>query len=59
LKGGTWVDITATKGSIEVRIQTVSTLAAGTLTRAEAAAIARIQAAFPGGILFNIPKVRR
>ncbi len=55
--GGTFVDITATNGTQTVRIQTISTLADGvTPTPAEAAAAARIRAAFPNDELRLIPK---
>jgi len=56
-KGGTWVDITATRGTQTVRIQTVTTLADGvTPTAAEQAAADRIRAAFPNDELILIPK---
>lgn len=57
-KGGTFVDLTAkaTDGST-VRVQTVNTLANGrTPTSSEAAAAARIRAAFPNDRLWLIPK---
>jgi len=55
--GGTWVDITARNGNQWVRIQTVDTLADGvTLTAREAAAAARIRAAFPNDQLILISK---
>ncbi|UCV03337.1 RHS repeat-associated core domain-containing protein [Dechloromonas denitrificans] len=58
-KGGSFVDITATNGSSVVRIQTISTRADGfTPTQAEAAAAARIQAAFPNDQLILIPKIK-
>jgi filamentous hemagglutinin len=51
------VDITATNGTQTVRIQTVSTLADGvTLTPFEAAAAARIRAAFPNDGLIVVSK---
>jgi filamentous hemagglutinin len=56
--GGTWVDITAQAedGSI-TRVQTIDTLADGvTPTAREAAAAARIRAAFPNDQLNLIPK---
>ena len=57
VQGGTWVDITATNGTNTIRIQTISTLADGvTATPAEAAAAARIRAAFPGDQLRLVPK---
>ena len=56
-KGGTFVDITATNGTSTVRIQTISTLADGvTPTPSEAAAAARIRAAFPNDLLHLVPK---
>ncbi len=56
-KGGTFVDITATKGTGTVRIQTITTFADGVSpTAAEAAAAARIQAKFPNDTLLLIPK---
>jgi filamentous hemagglutinin len=56
-KGGTFVDITAKKGTETVRVQTVSTLADGvTLTANEAAAAARIRAKFPGEQLILVSK---
>jgi RHS repeat-associated protein len=54
--GGTFVDITATNGTTTLRIQTINTLASGAPTAQEAAAIARIQAAFPNDKLIVIPK---
>jgi hypothetical protein len=55
--GGTFVDITAKKGSHTIRIQTVTTLADGvTLTEWEEAAAARIRAAFPNDELRLVPK---
>lgn len=57
-KGGTYVDITATKaGSPTIRVQTVTTTG-GTLnpTPAEVAAGARIRAAFPNDQLILAPK---
>ena len=55
--GGTWVDISGTNGTQTIRIQTVSTLADGvTLTPAEAAAAARINAAFPNDTLILVSK---
>ncbi|NJM34878.1 MAG: hypothetical protein HC850_09425 [Rhodomicrobium sp.] len=58
-KGGTFVDITA-KGADGrfVRIQTIDTLPNGLPTPNEAAAAARIRAAFPNDELRLIPKVR-
>jgi filamentous hemagglutinin len=51
------VDITATNGTSTVRIQTIDTLADGvTPTAAEAAAAARIEAAFPKDELILVPK---
>jgi RHS repeat-associated protein len=56
-KGGTFVDITAYNGTQTVRIQTVSTLADGvTPTSSEAAAAARIRAAFPNDQLILVSK---
>jgi hypothetical protein len=56
-RGGTFVDITATNGTKTIRIQTIDTLADGiTPTPAEAAAAARIRAAFPNDELRLIPK---
>lgn len=55
-RGGTFVDVTATNGASTVRIQTVDTLANGMPTPNEAAAAARIQAAFPNDQLILIPK---
>ncbi|MCI0392743.1 MAG: DUF4157 domain-containing protein [Acidobacteria bacterium] len=56
-EGGSFVDITAKKGQSTVRIQTVTTLADGvTPTPDEAAAAARIRAAFPNDKLTLIPK---
>jgi len=58
-RGGTFVDITATNGSSTVRTQTVTTLSDGiTPTPAEAAAAARIRAAFPNDELRIVPKPR-
>lgn len=59
-KGGTFVDITARSADGRtVRIQTIDTLADGiTPTLAEAAAAARIRAAFPNDELRLIPKVK-
>ena len=55
--GGTFVDITAINGISTVRVQTITTLANGvTPTPAEAAAAARIQAAFPNDVLTLVPK---
>ena len=54
--GGTFVDITATNGASTIRIQTINTLASGAPTPAEAAAAARIRAAFPNDQLILIPK---
>lgn len=56
-KGGTWVDITATKGAQTIRIQTVTTMADGVTPIAfEAAAALRIRAAFPNDILILVAK---
>lgn len=56
-RGGTWVDITATNGTQTTRIQTVTTLADGvTPTASEAAAAARIRAAFPNDRLILVSK---
>lgn len=56
-RGGTWVDITATNGTKIFRIQTVTTLADGvTPTASEAAAAARIRAAFPNDQLILVSK---
>jgi RHS repeat-associated protein len=56
-KGGTFVDLTAMKGSKTIRIQTINTLADGvTPTPSETAAAARIRAAFPNDELRLIPK---
>lgn len=56
-KGGTWVDLTATNGTQTTRIQTVTTLADGvTPTTSEAAAAARIRAAFPNDQLILVSK---
>jgi hypothetical protein len=56
-KGGTFVDITSTAANGRtVRIQTIDTLANGLPTPAEAAAAARIRAAFPGDKLILVPK---
>lgn len=53
----TFVDITAVRGSSVIRIQTITTLADGvTPTASEAAAAARIRAAFPNDVLILIPK---
>ena len=54
--GGTFVDITGTNGTSTIRIQTINTLANGAPTSAEAAAAARIRAAFPNDQLILIPK---
>lgn len=55
--GSTYVDISATNGSVTVRVQTVTTRADGvTPTAAELAAAARIQAAFPNDVLILVPK---
>ena len=55
--GGTWVDMTATNGTTTIRVQTITTLADGiTPTESEAAAAARIRAAFPNDRLWLIPK---
>ncbi len=57
VKGGTYVDVTARNGSNWVRIQTIDTLADGvTPTAREAAAAARIRAAFPNHTLILVPK---
>ncbi len=57
LKGGTWIDITATDGTTVVRIQTIDTLADGlTPIAREAAAARRIESAFPTDTLILIPK---
>jgi hypothetical protein len=56
-RGGSWVDITATNGTQTTRIQTVTTLADGvTPTATEAAAAARIRAAFPNDTLILVSK---
>jgi filamentous hemagglutinin len=56
-RGGTFVDVTASNESKTIRIQTIDTLADGvTPTLAEAAAAARIRAAFPNDELRLIPK---
>jgi RHS repeat-associated protein len=54
--GGTFVDLTATDGASTVRVQTISTLSSGAPTATEAAAAARIQAAFPNDQLMLVPK---
>ena len=57
-QGGTWVDITARNpdGSF-TRVQSIDTLVDGvTPTTGEAAAAARIRAAFPNDKLILIPK---
>jgi len=55
--GGTWVDLTASKGGRTLRIQTVSTLSDGiTPTADEISAAFRIRHAFPNDILWLIPK---
>ncbi|MFN9358285.1 MAG: RHS repeat-associated core domain-containing protein [Alphaproteobacteria bacterium] len=56
LRGGTFVDITATNGTTTLRIQTIDTLRSGAPTAAEAAAAARIKAAFPHDQLNLVPK---
>jgi RHS repeat-associated protein len=55
-KGSTWVDITATRGGVVRRVQTVTTDASGAPTRSEQAAAARIRAAFPNDDLTLVPK---
>lgn len=56
-KGGTFIDITAKNGASTIRIQTVTTLADRvTPTTAEAAAAARIRAAYPNDVLKLVPK---
>jgi hypothetical protein len=56
-RGGTWVDVTATNSTQTIRIQTVTTLPDGvTLAPAEAAAAARIRAAFPNDQLILVSK---
>jgi RHS repeat-associated protein len=55
-KGGTYVDITATRGGQVVRIQTTDTLNDGTPTPREIAAAGRIRVAFPADTLLLIPK---
>ncbi|MCE9547319.1 MAG: hypothetical protein K8T25_17745, partial [Planctomycetia bacterium] len=56
-RGATFVDITATNGTRTIRVQTINTLADGvTPTPGEAAAAARIRAAFPNDELRLIPK---
>jgi hypothetical protein len=56
-KGVAWVDITATKGTQTVRIQTVTTLADGiTLEASEVAKAAKIRAAFPNDKLILVSK---
>ncbi|MFC2250029.1 RHS repeat-associated core domain-containing protein [Labrys portucalensis] len=58
-KGGTYVDITASKNGQTIRVQTVDTLADGvTLTPRELANAARIRAAFPNDQLILVPKVK-
>ncbi len=55
--GGTFVDITVTRGSRTIRVQTIDTFGDGvTPTPREAAAAARIRAQFPGDELRLIPK---
>jgi hypothetical protein len=57
-KGSTYVDITAinsTTGTV-TRVQTIDTLVNGSPTAREAAAAARIRAAFPSDILKLVPK---
>lgn len=57
VRGGTYVDITLTNGTLTMRIQTIDTLADGlTPTLREAAAAARIRAAFPNDPLILVPK---
>lgn len=57
IRGGTWVDITAELGRRRIRVQTYTTLADGVTAPArEAAAAARIRAAFPNDLLCMIPK---
>jgi filamentous hemagglutinin len=56
-EGWAWVDITAANGTQTTRIQTVTTLADGvTPTATEAAAAARIRAAFPNDTLILVSK---
>ena len=56
--GRGWI-LAATNGTTTIRVQTISTLADGvTPTAAEAAAAARIRAAFPNDQLWLIPKGR-
>ena len=55
--GGTFVDVTAFNGTSTIRVQTITTLSDGvTPTASEAAAAARIQAAFPNDQLILVPK---
>jgi filamentous hemagglutinin len=57
MKGGTYVDITAKKDGVTIRIQTVTTLSDGkTPTPAEQTAAARIRQAFPKDKLYLVPK---
>src|SRR5262249_47444983 len=56
---GTFVDITATNGTQTIRYQTVNTLANGRLEASEAAAAARIRAAFPNDQLILVSKRTR
>lgn len=57
MKGGAYVDITATKDGKSIRIQTVDTLADGkTPTPREQANAAKIRAAHPDDTLILIPK---
>ena len=59
-KGGTFVDVTIQDGGNTIRIQTVTTMADGvTPTASEAAAAARIRAAFPKDTLIIVPKTSK
>ncbi len=55
-RGGSYVDITMTKGDKTVRIQTVDVKKDGSVTQRELDAAARIRAAHPGDTLILIPK---
>lgn len=58
-RGGTFVDISATRNGQTVRIQTVDTDRFGNPTPSEAAAAARIRAQFPNDLLELVPKQQR